>query len=179
MMLTLMVNVTLAVGLLASTPQPQAWEPSYGKALKATRATASPLLVVLDKPNSDDARVEPELLDNGAANGRQSELLRPYQLCHVDVTTDYGQKVAKAFRARRFPHIAIIDRTGASVIFRRTGKIDHVQWEQALTQHKNGERVKAQTVSHTSNYQPSGSVIYSSPYSGSGSYCPSCQRRSF
>jgi hypothetical protein len=176
MMISYMSIATVAIGLLAASPQPRAWEASYGKALEASRADKSPLLVVLDNPNSEEARVEPALLDGKSPSGKQAELLRPYRLCHVDVTTDYGQKVAKAFQAKSFPHVAIIDKTGSSVIFRKTGKIEATEWEQALKLHRNGE-VAARTVSHVT-YKPAASpVIYGG--SVSGSYCPSCQRQSF
>ena len=99
MMISYMAIATVAIGLLAASPQPRTWEVSYGKALEASRADKSPLLVVLDKPNSEEARIEPALL--GEDSGKQAELLRPYRLCHVDVTTEYGQKVAKAFQRQK------------------------------------------------------------------------------
>jgi hypothetical protein len=176
MMISYMAIATVAIGLLAASPKPHTWEVSYGKALEASRADKSPLLVVLDKPNSEEARIEPALLGDGQPAGRQAELLRPYRLCHVDVTTEYGQKVAKAFNAKNFPHVAIIDKTGSSVIFSKAGKIEAAEWEKALTLHRNGERI-VRSVSHVT-YKPAASpVIYGSP--SGGSYCPSCQRQSF
>jgi hypothetical protein len=160
----------LSVGLLAGSPQQPQWEESYGKALESTRDEKSPLLVVLDKPNSDEARLEPELLGKENVEQDDSKLLKPYRLCHVDVTTKYGRKVARAFRAKRFPHVAIIDRTGSTVIFRKSGQIEPKEWEQILVDHKSG-KVPAKTVSRTSN----------KPVEDSSSrpYCPSCQRNSF
>jgi len=165
----------LSVGLLAGSPQPPQWEASYGKALKATRDEKSPLLVVLDKPDSDEARLGPELLGEDAVRGGETKLLRPYRLCHVDVTTKYGRRVARAFRARRFPHVAIIDKTGSTVIFHKSGKIEASEWEQILEQHKSGDRTLAKTVSRTS-YKPSESL---SEKPVSRPYCPNCQRNSF
>lgn len=175
-MISNMAIATLAIGLLAASPRQPAWEASYGKALEASRADKSPLLVVLDNPSSEEARIEPALLDGTTPDGKQTELLRPYQLCHVDVSTAYGQKVAKAFQAKSFPHVVIIDKKGSSVIFRKTGKLDAAQWEQALTQHRNGD-TPARPISHVT-YKPAAPPIY---YGGSisGSYCPSCQRQSF
>jgi hypothetical protein len=146
--------------------------------LETTKSTSSPLLVVLDKPNSDKDRIAPELLDQQNAGGTQSQLLKPYTLCHVDVTTDYGKKVASAFRATSFPHVAIIDKTGTRVIYRTSGQLDATQWQQVLTRHKSGERTAAQAASHVT-YRPASPVIYSDPVVGGGSYCPSCQRQSF
>ena len=171
MMISYMAIATMAIGLLAASPQPHAWEVSYGKALEAICADKSPLLVVLDNPNSEEARIEPSLLGDG-----NQDALRPYRLCHVDVTTEYGQKVAKAFNAKSFPHVAIIDKTGSSVIFSKTGKIEATEWEKAITLHRNGVRV-VRTVSQVTYKPASSPVIYGGPVSGS--YCPSCQRQSF
>jgi hypothetical protein len=183
MMISYLATATLAVGLLAATPEPPQWESNYGKALSATRAGNSPLLVVLDEPNSKEARIEPALLSKNVVMGNEFELLRPYHLCHVDVTTKYGRKVAKAFGANRFPHVAIIDKTGSTVLFHRSGKINATEWTTALTQHKSGERSRPRVLTQVS-YQPSTPAIYSSPYPVYSSpfptsSCPNCQRRSF
>jgi hypothetical protein len=167
-----------SIGLLAGTPHQPQWEASYGKALEATRDEgSSPLLVVLDKPDSEEARLEPELLgkDQKVEANNEIKLLKPYELCHVDVTTKYGQKVANAFRAKKFPHVAIIDKTGSTVIFHKSGKIGMKEWEQILEQHKSGERSLANATSHTV-YKPNDPVV-ESPVSQP--YCPSCQRSSF
>jgi hypothetical protein len=153
-MINFLATATMAVGLLAAAPKAPQWEASYGKALEATRAGQDPLLVVLDKPNSKEARIEPALLSENKTGGEQTKLLRPYRLCHVDVTTDYGQKVAKVFHAKDFPHVAIIDKTGSMVIFRKSGKIKAAEWQEILSSHKSGER----------------------PSSVDRSYCPNCQR---
>lgn len=164
-----------SVGLLSGAPQTPQWEESYGKALEATRDENAPLLVVLDKPQTEEARLEPELLGTSEESSEDTELLRPYQLCHVDVTTKYGRKVADAFRAKKFPHVAIIDKTGSTVIFRKSGKIDAKEWESILARHKSGDRSLARTVSRTS-YRPSESL---GDNSSRQPYCPSCQRNSF
>lgn len=147
------VTATLAIGVLAAAPKAPQWETSYGKALEETRAGQDPLLVVLDKPNSKEARIEPALLSEDKATTSSSKLLKPYRLCHVDVTTEYGQKVAKVFKAKEFPHVAIIDKTGSMVIFKKTGQIDSAEWQKILTSHKTGESAT--------------------------STCPNCQRNKF
>jgi hypothetical protein len=152
-MMNFVATATLVIGVLAAAPKTPQWETSYGKALEETRAGQDPLLVVLDKPNSKEARIEPALLSEDKATTSSSKLLKPYRLCHVDVTTEYGQKVAKVFKAKEFPHVAIIDKTGSLVIFKKTGQIDSAEWQKILTSHKTGE-------SATSN-------------------CPNCQRNKF
>src|SRR5215212_8141386 len=148
-MMNFVVTATFAISVLAAAPRAPEWETSYGKALEETRSGQDPLLVVLDNPNSKKARIEPALLSEDKATTSTSKLLKPYRLCHVDVSTEYGQKVAKVFKAKEFPHVAIIDKSGSMVIFKKTGHIDSAEWQKILTSHKTGER-------------PS-------------SYCPNCQ----
>jgi hypothetical protein len=156
-MINYLATTTMIVGLLAAAPKAPHWEASYGKALEATRSGQDPLLVVLDKPNSKEARVEPALLSEDKASGDNSKLLKPYRLCHVDVTTEYGQKVAESFHAKSFPHVAIIDKTGSVVIYHKSGQIKQAEWKEVLTNHKSGERSKSTS-------------------SVNRSYCPNCQR---
>jgi hypothetical protein len=173
-MMSYIATATLAVGLLAASPQAPQWEASYGKALNATKESDQPLLVVLDKPNSENARIEPALLSEGTLDGDSVSQLSKYQLCHIDVTSEYGKEVAKAFRATTFPHVAIIDKTGSVILARKTGNINATEWQNLLSRHENGVR----TVSHVT-YKPE-----AVSYEGSTSftvkpYCPSCQARQF
>lgn len=169
-MVNSLATALLAVSVLASSSEPVEWQSDYGKALEATKAGEQPLLVVLDKPEADDARMEPELMDEGAETGEEAELLRPYNLCHVDASSDYGQKVAKAFKADRFPHVAIIDKSGKQVIFHKSGRFAAKEWRDVLEKFRDGERPIRQV-----SYKVIGgtSSSFSNP-----NYCPSCQRRS-
>jgi len=175
-MFSFLATTMLSVSLLAAAPKPLHWEASYGKALEATRADNTPLLVVLDKPHSEAARVEPALLGLGEPNGKNVELLRPYRLCHIDVTTDYGKKVARAFRATSFPHVAIIDKSGSKVIFRKTGHIQAEEWQQILVQHRRGVGPVRRAISRITN-RPVDEILNGA--SSGVPYCPSCQRNSF
>ena len=162
-MINFLATATLAISMMATAPKAPQWESSYGKALEETRAGQDPLLVVLDKPGADGAQLEPSLLSEDDASGDTSKLLSPYRLCHVDVSTDYGKKVAKAFHAKDFPHVAIIDKTGSVVIFKKTGQIKEEEWKTILTSHKSGERPH----------------LTMKPVSESRPYCPNCQRQQF
>jgi hypothetical protein len=155
--------------MLATAPKPLEWESSYGQALKATRAGHDPLLVVLDKPSSENARIEPELISEDEADSADAALLKPYRLCRVDVSTEYGKKVAKAFKAKEFPHVAIIDKTGSVVLYRNSGDIDQAEWTKALKRHKSGERTLSR-VTYTRRSKPAASTQ---------PYCPNCQRSQF
>jgi hypothetical protein len=180
-MVSYLATATLAVSLLSATPQPVKWQDDYGKALQATRAGSQPLLVVLDEPAQDEARLEPALLGEGEISGQEFELLQPYHLCHVDVTTEYGERVAKAFKAKNFPYTAIIDKSGSVIIFAKAGQMSADEWHEALKSHRDGQRPDAATshgMTHVS-YKLSGDATESaSPEYVSPNYCPSCQRRS-
>lgn len=180
-MISYLATAMLAVMSAAAPPQPVHWESDYGKALEATRADDLPLLVVLDKPQVDDARLDPALLSDGSAASKENQPLQSYQLCHVDVTTEYGQKVADAFHAQAFPYTAIIDKTGKVIIFSNTGKVSDSQWTSILDSHKDGICPGSTAISHVS-YKVSGdSAVIEKPSTSfsNGSYCPSCQRHGY
>lgn len=171
----------MAVSLLASTVQPLEWQADYGKALEATRSGDQPLLVVLDRPDADEARLEPELLAEGEVAGEDTDVLRPYNLCHVDVSTDYGQKVAEAFKAEDFPFTAIIDKTGSVIIYSKAGPMDSREWQDVLTKFREGDRDSA--IASTGPRSRTAYKISKDSYQSgttiqSPNYCPSCQRRS-
>jgi len=157
---------TIAASTFAVTPAKVNWQADYGKALAATKSDQRPLLVVLDNPADPAATFDAKLL---AADGQQAELLKSYRLCRVDVSTEYGQKVAEAFGAKQFPHTAIIDKTGASVLFKQSGQIAGDQWQSTLTKFEKG--VQPQTVFFRGN------TILGAQSSQDISNCPSCQRK--
>jgi hypothetical protein len=180
-MVSYLAAATLAVSLLTSTPQPLEWQNDYGKALAATRSGDQPLLIVLDKPGTTENRLDPTLLSQGTIEGQDFELLRPYHLCHVDASTDYGQEVAKAFKADSFPFTAIIDKTGSVVLFSKAGQMAGDDWQQMLKSFQKGERndslASSGAVKHVS-YKLSGNSGESSTVAAKSSskpYCAKCQ----
>jgi hypothetical protein len=58
----------------------------------------------------------------------------------VDVTTDYGRKVAKAFGVSALPHTAIIDKTGSVILYQQSGELPEEQWNGAIQRHRTGIR---------------------------------------
>jgi hypothetical protein len=177
-MITYLAITLLAVVSVTAPPQPLHWESDYGKALKATRVDALPLLVVLDKPGVEDSRLDPTLLGEGSPAGKEGQNLLAFRLCHVDVTTEYGQKVADAFHAQEFPYTAIIDKTGSVVIFSEAGKISASEWDDILNTYKDGVQPGSATISHVSYKVSDDSATIQKPSTSisNGSYCPSCQR---
>lgn len=173
-MVSYLATATIAASLLAALPETIVWETDYGKALKATRADDQPLLVVLEKP-AQEPSVQQVAYQETAVTTEDAELLAPYQLCKIDATTEYGQKVAKVFGVKQFPYTAIIDKTGSVIIFAESGELTTDEWRTTLATFKDGNRsdaVLASTKSGTS------AVMFRKPYSQTTNddYCPSCQK---
>ncbi len=158
--------VVVAVSAVSSGAHTVQWQADYGKALAATRQDDRPLLVVLDIPGDPKAAVETEHFE---IEGKQGKLLGAYQLCHVDVSTKYGKKVAEAFRAKQFPFTAIIDKTGSIVLVKKAGQISSDQWQETLAKYQKGEQT---TKTHSTSFYRGGSAT-SKVESPSG--CKSCQ----
>jgi hypothetical protein len=159
---------TIAASTFAVTPTKVKWQADYGKALAATRSDQRPLLVVLDNPADPNAAFDAKLL---AAEGEQGQVLKSYRLCRVDVSTEYGQKVAQAFNATQFPHTAIIDKTGASVLFKKAGQMPGDEWHTTLAKFQKGVAPQTQTTFFRGN------TILGAQSSQPISNCPSCQRK--
>jgi hypothetical protein len=162
--------VMFAATFSATSATPD-WQSDYGQALAATRSDQRPLLVVLDIPSNPQAALDGSLL---ATEGELGQLLANYELCHVDVSTEYGKRVAEAFKATSFPHTSIIDRTGSVVIFKKPGAIDATEWSTTLAKFQAGDKPVAQT----SYYRGNSIMPTSYPVMTNSSYCPSCQRAS-
>lgn len=113
------------------------WTNDYGLALAVCKATEKPLLVVLEEPETPAFKILPTTLITKESNDK---MLGAYTLCRVDVTTKYGQSVAKCFKATQFPYTAIIDKRGSHILFKKAGKFDTKQWVTTLVEFKTGER---------------------------------------
>ena len=161
--------VVAALSFAVSTPQVDRVD-DYGKALAATRADQRPLLIVLDDSTKSETTLDASRL---AASGDGAKLLTPFRVCHVDASTAYGKQVAEKFHATQFPHAAIIDKTGAVVLAKKSGKITDGEWSEMLAKYKSGERSApvAQTVFYGGDLFNQGSSA-SNP-----AYCPTCQRK--
>ena len=157
---------SLTTSAVSTGPDAVQWQADYGKALAATRQDDRPLLVVLDVPGDPKAAVETHQFE---IDGEQGKLLEAYQLCHVDVSTKYGKKVAEAFRAKQFPFTAIIDKTGSIVLTKKAGQVSSDQWQETLAKYQKGEQT---TKTHATSFYRGGSEN-SSVVSPSG--CKSCQ----
>ncbi len=188
-MLSTWMFVAVAAALTGNAQPAADWHADYGDALAETRQDHQPLLVVLDAPSDEAKRLDPALLtaENGAFP------LDRYSLCHIDVTTDYGKKVAEGFKVTEFPHVAIIDNSGSVILERVKGDVTKKDWLAVLNQHAKGQR--ANPVRHVvakpvvSESTPAAQPVVSTPLPSqpmiqyptaqpaARPYCPSCQLR--
>lgn len=175
-MLSSLLTLVAAVAVTQGAQAPQ-WESDYGKALKQARSDNRPMLVVLDKPGQE---VDAKLMSDPEASA-----LKKYDLCHVDVSSEYGKEVAKVFNAKSFPFIAVADKGAEVLLHTHSGKISESTWNTTLVKFQNGEKPQR----HVSYKPTSGSVSttsyaapvqeYSAPVyyqQNSSSYCPNCQK---
>jgi len=172
-MVSFVTAVSIAVSALTANASSSGadavqWQADYGKALAATRQDDRPLLVVLDVPGDPKEAIETEQFE---IEGEQGKLLESYQLCHVDASTKYGKKVAKAFRAKVFPFTAIIDKTGSVVLLKKAGQISDDEWQETLAKYQTGEQ---STKTFTTTFYRGGSE---SNKTITPSGCTSCQLR--
>lgn len=163
-MFSCVATFAAALGMVtASTSAPQ-WQSSYGTALEQTRSDDRPLLVVIDKPSEEGKHVGSDLLTGQDVAG----LLKPYDLCRVDASTEYGKKVAAAFKTQSFPYLAFVDKSGSVILHSHTGSVSEKQWSELLTKYQTGQRPVKHTVAKP--------VTSSSSYPTSKPYCAKCQR---
>ena len=168
-MLSSLVAACMVLGASAPATQAPQWQADYGKALAETRADERPMVVVIDNPAVAEEAVEAELLAD-------TEVLGAYQLCHVDVSTEYGQAVAEVFGAEQFPYVAIIDKSGEYVVHRHAGQLNRENWEAKLAKYEAGEIPRKVTVMKPVIQQSYPSYDSYPVYSNSRSNCPNCQR---
>lgn len=166
-MLTSLLTVVAAAAIAAPTPAPQ-WESDYGKALAQARNDDKPLLVVIESADQQ--------LDASLTSVKGNATLKKYDLCRVDASTEYGQKVAEAFGAEQMPFVAFIDKQGSVVLHTQEGDLSKDAFRASLVKYQDGKTaqqhvvLKPATQSYPVEYQPA-SNYYQSP-----GYCPSCQK---
>ncbi|MBI1901717.1 MAG: thioredoxin family protein [Planctomycetia bacterium] len=139
------MNLFVLVALVGTMQLPHAnegqkWHADYGEALKAAEAAKKPLLIVMHDPS---AKAAPVSQVSRTDDPRLGELLSHYELCQIDVNSNYGQAVAKAFETNEVPFTVIIDRSAKKQMYRHAGGLDNGQWTTVLARYQTG----AETVS--------------------------------
>lgn len=126
----------VVVGFLAAPSSGREWLKDYGQALEATKQSQRPLLIVIDQQPKWLAHIEPV---SDATQPVAPGLLKKFTLCHVDATTPYGKRVAKAFRTTTFPLTVIIDKTGSVQLVKQAGRLSTGALTSLLITHQQGE----------------------------------------
>lgn len=188
-MLSTWTCVAVLAALTGGADNSSVWHADYGDALAQTKQDHQPLLVVLEAPEDEAKSLDADLLK--AESG--SFPLDSYALCRIDVTTEYGKKVAEGFKVTQFPHVAIIDKSGSVILQRVSGEVSTDQWKSVLARHAEGNRagqtrytvakpVVTDSSTATVISQPATPVYtpsFSAPvsYPAAKPFCPSCQLR--
>jgi hypothetical protein len=144
---TLILLVVFSAEPAAHAAAPLAWKDNYTQALEETKNTDKPLLVVVHDPT------DPELLARHATDrpdATQTELLKRYELCRVDVSTEHGQRVAEAFSIEQLPFLAVIDKTGSGVLHQHSGQLKPEDWVEKLVTYREGNLPATRTGGTTS-----------------------------
>jgi len=134
-------SLLAAATLATSSPSGPQWNCDYGDALDSTRATARPLLIVLESSSDGSSQFLPARF---APDETGEELLKPYELCRIDVDTSYGQRVADAFKVTQFPYTAIIDRAGQKIIYHKSGQLSTLEWAATLIAYQAGQGLQTE-----------------------------------
>ena len=178
-MQVLLLAVLATVNLAISTTGEQTWSDHYANSKAEAAAEQRPLLVVLENSADPAGKFEQTQL---APTGENAELLKNFRLCRMDVTTEYGKRVADAFGAKAFPFTAITDKSAKYVNVRLAGAVSNGLWSQTLEQWKQGEVARAAATDGAIQRVEASKVItpwpaYSFPTNKStNSYCPNCVR---
>ncbi len=152
-----MTGISLLLIALAANPAsshvaPVLWSDNYTEALKQTQETDKPLLVVIHDPQHAKSRSK---YATDKPDATQAELLKHYELCRIDGTSEHGKKVVDAFQVESMPFMAVIDKSGTSVLCQYTGQLELEEWVEKLVAHKDGEipaaSVAAESVSTTNS----------------------------
>jgi hypothetical protein len=128
-------SLMMAAAVSGAAPE-QTWHDDYAVALREARAAQRPLLIVLEHPEQTSQRVGPA---NYRAASSDRDLLANYELCRIDVSTEYGKSIAAVFKATEFPYTAITDRPVKLLIYRRSGRLSGEEWTATLAAYRFGE----------------------------------------
>ncbi len=120
----------------------------YGDAIEQARMTAQPLLIVISR----DAGL-PHPIEPAEASASRQDPLKSYVVCKIDANSEYGMRVAAAFRVKEFPHSVIIDKTGKRILYRKAGAFSNESWAATLEKFEGGSRPQAAVV-HQAQFEP-------------------------
>lgn len=104
------------------------WTNDYSEALSNARCEGRPMLVVLENREKAKQRA-------GSIFHVEPKLLTQFEICRVDVGSDYGKKVADRFSPSELPYTVITDPECEQIVFRGVGERTIGQWTETLEVH--------------------------------------------
>lgn len=106
------------------------WHNNYRTARHEAAVWDMPLLLIFDSPDTPHRHA---VTSAGPTNHQETKLLAKYVRCHIDVSSEYGAKVAAIYKVATLPHTVIIEHTGKYQVFVHRGPMNDAQWIGALT----------------------------------------------
>lgn len=123
--------LTISIVLVASSYGSD-WTEDYSEALSNARCEGRPMLVVLENQEKAVQRA-------GSIFHVERELLTQFEICRVDVASEYGKKVAEQFSPSELPYTVITDSDCKQIVFRGVGERSINQWKETLQVHAEPE----------------------------------------
>lgn len=120
---------------LAQSATSAEWTSDYRRALNAARSAGRPLLVVFEQPSKAEFRISQISAKSDAIS---ASLLKGFELCRIDASTDGGKRIAEAYRATEFPYVAITDRYARRIVYRKAGQFTDRDWATMLVRYGEG-----------------------------------------
>ena len=149
----LLISLVLSA---VTVPGRDQWNADYHNALKEARSKQKALVVVLE--NSEN----PAEAFNQSALGsdkKVASLLGKYELCRIDVSTDYGKKIAAAFGANEFPVTVVSDAKCKVIRHRKVGSPTVKVWRTMLAQNARPRPNQTSQSPIRYQYRPSASRV--------------------
>ena len=119
------------------------WTNDYAKALDSARKAKRPMVVVLEDPRYSKLRADSLI-------GVKRDLLRQFEVCRVDATSNYGNKVAKLYGATQLPYAVVTDEECKNILFRGAGQFSSDVWNETLENYTH-EKDKAKSKTDTTS----------------------------
>jgi len=117
--------LSTVVGSVSLSPD---WTDDYGEALENARCARRPMVVVLENPEKVKQRA-------GSIFHVERELLTRFEICRVDVGSEYGKEVAKLYSPSELPYTVITDSECDRIVFRGVGERSVGEWRETLEDH--------------------------------------------
>lgn len=131
-----MIHVLFFIANVVGASSGIGWTDDYSEALTTARCEGRPMLVVLENREKAKERA-------GSIFHVEPKLLTQFEICRVDVGSDYGKKVADQFSPSELPYTVITDNECEQIVFRGVGERTIGEWTETLEDHsdepENGE----------------------------------------